>query len=59
VQHQGRTIGGFHSSQYQVAGTLLKALGLNRKQELRIIGTPKGAQAAFRVQWGELPQPQQ
>ena len=39
VQHQGRTFGGFHSSQDEAAGTLLKALGLKRKQELRIIGT--------------------
>ena len=41
VQHQGRTIGGFHSSQDEAAGTLLKALGLKHRQELRIIGTPK------------------
>ena len=43
VQYQGRTIGGFHSSQDEVAGTLIKALGRKRKQELRIIGTPKAS----------------
>jgi hypothetical protein len=36
-------MGGFHSSQDEDAGTLLKALGLERKQELRTIGTPKAS----------------
>ena len=34
VQHQGRTIGGFHSSEDEAAETLRRALGLKRKSQL-------------------------